>query len=337
VKIIENIYNKCPIIIQNSLVSLYGLELQIMRHGKIFGNICKEIRPHLTWDIGEIEEYQIRELKKIIHTAVNYTDYYGELFKRTKLSVSDIKTLDDLEKIPILNKEEIRKNPTRFINKKYKISKLYKVYTTGTTGTPLEIYCDHTVRKANYAFYQRFLEMGGIDYKKKRITIGGRVIVPHGQNRPPFWRYSFFQKNLLFSSYHIERRNILAFVHKMKDFEPHYIDAYPSSLFALANYINELGINCLNITDGITTSAETLYSEQRDLIERTFGTKILDQYGAAEMCVFIGQCKNGSYHIHPDFAIVEFVNTDGMKAEPGEKAEIICTGFINHIMLSTGR
>ena len=237
-----------------------------------------------------------------------------------------------LKKIPILEKDEIRKAPQNFINKKFNANRLLVVHTTGSTGTPLKIYCNTETRQRNYAFYNRFLNQVGIAFKRRRATFGGRIIVPSKQKKPPFWRYSYFQKNLLFSSYHLTDENIPFYIQQLTKFKPDYIDTYPSSLFCIAQYAKSHNINLRGITKEITTSAETLFPEQRHVIEAVFGVPIYDQYGAAEMCVFVGQCKEGNYHIHTDYGVIEFLREDGSKAKAGEESEIICTSFINPVM-----
>jgi phenylacetate-CoA ligase len=137
---------------------------------------------------------------------------------------------------------------------------------------------------------------------------------------------------MLFSSYHLTEKNIPYYIDELIKFQPDYIDSYPSSLFSIARYAQNHSIDLKNITAGITTSAETLLLQQREAIESIFGVPIVDQYGAAEMCVFVGQCPEGNYHIHSDYAILEFLREDGTVAEPGEEAEIICTGLINPVM-----
>ena len=137
---------------------------------------------------------------------------------------------------------------------------------------------------------------------------------------------------MLFSSYHITEENIPYYIDKLVKFKPDYIDAYPSSLYSIARYAQKHNINIKKVTNGITTSAETLLPDQRETIETVFGVPVTDQYGAAEMCIFVGQCKKGNYHIHSDYAVVEFLKEDGSQAGPGEEAEIVCTGLINPVM-----
>jgi phenylacetate-CoA ligase len=82
----------------------------------------------------------------------------------------------------------------------------------------------------------------------------------------------------------------------------------------------------------IITSGETLFEDQRKVIEEAFQCKVSDQYGCVEMCIFVGQCERGHYHYRPDYSIVEVIKPNGEVAEPGEEGDIVCTGFINPAM-----
>jgi len=326
------IYFKCPDVVQNVLVSIYGYRIDKIRHGKQYCKMLENIEKRLYYTEAEIKNFQEQSLRCLIRSCAQNVPYYKEMFKKNGVMINDDFSINDLKKISILEKTEIRKNTKLFINNNYKKSNLINIHTTGTTGTPLDIYCNTAVRQANYAFYDRFLRNSGIDYKKSRATFGGRIIMSIDKQNPPFWRYSHFQKNLLFSSYHLKDENIQYYIEKLYRYRPHYIDSYPSSIFAIAKYAKQHSIDLKGLTEGITTSAETLFDDQRMIIEEVFGVPVIDQYGAAEMCVFIGQCAHGSYHVHTDYSIVEFLREDGSQAMAGEEAEVVCTGLINEVM-----
>lgn len=327
---VEKIYYQLPVVLQNAFLSTYGLYIQKIRHGKQYRDFLRQIKGHLDLSKEELEEIQWKVFSNLLADSQKYVPYYREVLGGG--SVQDVKCIDDLQKLPLLEKEVLRTSPESLIDERYEKKKLLVVYTTGTTGTPLKIYCTPEVRKKNYAYYSRFLQQAGITYLGKRATFGGRIVVPHAQTEPPFWRYSYFQKNILFSSYHLTEKNIPSYITALRKIQPEYIDTYPSSLFTIAKYAQQQGISLEGITKAITTSAETLFPEQRKIIEDVFGVKIFDQYGAAEMCVFVGQCSYGSYHVHSDYAIIEFLRGDGSPARPGEEAEVVCTGLINSVM-----
>jgi phenylacetate-CoA ligase len=330
--LLESLYFKSPTLIQNIALSAYGYKIDRMHHGGKYSDFFRNVCRQYNFDKNELEDYVNSQIMSLIRDAALDVPYYKELFKRYGLTARDIHSVDDIKKIPLLEKEGLRSDPSRFVSTKYNKNDLVNIHTTGTTGTPLNIYCSPQVRQLNYAYYDRFLSTNSIKHEGKRATFGGRIIVHHNQDKPPFWRYSAFQKNLLFSSYHLTDANMPAYIEKMIDFRPDFIDAYPSSLYAIAFYAKQHNMDLRNVTDGITTSAETLFSEQRKIIESEFGMPVCDQYGAAEMCVFVGQCREGNYHINSDYGLIEFLRDDGTYASEGEEAELVCTGFINPVM-----
>ena len=329
---IEDIYLRSPIAVQNLIVSIYGLYIKGIQNGKGNNEEVNKIKKNLLLNYSDLKDYQVKKIKEIIFESKKNVPYYRNLFQKLDIKVSDIDTLDDIRKIPILGKDHLRGDYKNFVNEKFKKSSLHVIQTTGTTGTPLKVYFNSTSRKLHYAFYERFISQTCINYKMKKATFGGRIIVPFEQQKPPFWRYNYFQKDLLFSSYHLKNENLLHYIDKLKKYRPHYIDSYPSSIYTIARYMEEHKICGKNITDAIITSAETLFQEQRELLEKVFGAPVYDHYGSAEMCVFIGQCKEKNYHVNMDYGVVEFLNDKDQNAKEGEEARIICTGFINTVM-----
>jgi phenylacetate-CoA ligase len=329
---VDNYYFKSPVWLQNLLISLYGLKLKRIRHGKDYRPVFKQIKEHLKFSQDDLSEYQTQQLRKILISASQYVPYYRQVFDQQGIKAQDIQTLADLKKIPILNKDDLRKNSEQFIDHRFKKKSLVAIHTSGTTGSPLTVFCTPEVRQVNYAFFDRFLADVGIPHTGRHATMGGRIIMPPDSMEAPFWRYSYFQKNLLLSIFHLTDKSIPAYVEKLTSFKPDYLDAYPTSLYVLSKYAMDHHLDLSGIAKGITTSAEKLQPEHRKIIESVFRLSIFDQYGSAEMCIFVAQCKDGKYHIHSDYGIVEFLNEKGLPAKPGESAELICTGLINPVM-----
>jgi phenylacetate-CoA ligase len=328
----ENLYLKLPAYLQNLIITAYGIKMQRIQKGHQFYNYIKRIENDYYLSKKNIVSLQLKKLKYTIKEAATHVPYYRDLFQHEKLKIEDIKEIKDIEKIPMLDKKTIKENPERFINEKYNKKKLYCINTSGTTGTPIKIFYNSDVRQLNYAFYDRFLDKYGLSKNHKIATFGGRILMDPAQKEPPFWRCSYLQKNTLFSSYHLTDKNIPYYIEKLKNLQPKYIDSYPSCIYTIAKYMAEKKISGENITQGIVTSAETLFPEQRKVIEKVFGVKVADQYGCTEMCVFAGQCKEGNYHIGMDYGIVEFLNERNKSATSGEEAELVCTGFVNYVM-----
>ena len=61
------------------------------------------------WTREQINSYQIAKLRKLLLHTISYVPYYKELFSDLRLKPGDFHELDDLHKIPILNKETLFK------------------------------------------------------------------------------------------------------------------------------------------------------------------------------------------------------------------------------------
>ncbi|WP_101760242.1 phenylacetate--CoA ligase family protein [Oceanicoccus sp. KOV_DT_Chl] len=331
-KYLEKIYYLLPVFFQNIAISVYGLGVRYTQHAGHYHKYYTESCARANFSADEMAAYVDKELIRIIALAENKVPYYSGLFKEAGITASDFSGVKDLHKIPLLEKSVIRSSPESLVNDDYELEKLIQINTTGSTGTPLKIYCTADVRRKNYAMYDRFLNQAGIRVGDRKATFGGRIVIPSFVKEPPFWRYNLPQRNLLCSSYHLADDNMPAYIDKLRSYRPAYIDSYPSSIYSLAEYAKKNQVDLAGMTAAITTSGETLHENQRQVVEEVFDARIYDQYGAAEMCLFIGQCAAGLYHIHSDFGVVELIDADGQPALPGEEAEVVCTGFINDVM-----
>lgn len=62
------------------------------------------------WSEGDLKEYQNEKLRSLIKHAYENVPYYNDLFRKLRLKPNDIKDTNDLLKLPILTKEDIREN-----------------------------------------------------------------------------------------------------------------------------------------------------------------------------------------------------------------------------------
>ena len=95
----------------------------------------------LWMDDGELEALQEHNLCKQMELIAAFSPYYREVFKRDRVAVEDIRTLRDLERIPVTSKESYLTNPLSFllvVDPPDPLDVTYEItYTSGTTsGTP---------------------------------------------------------------------------------------------------------------------------------------------------------------------------------------------------------
>jgi phenylacetate-CoA ligase len=326
---IERIYEQSPIVLQHAMLSAYGWKLARVRYGAGYASYLETLTRTQYFSETELAELQDDKLRRLIQHCYENVPYYAQLFRERKLTPADFRGVGDLAKLPVLDKETVRARPEIFWARNYLSRACETVSTSGTTGTTLRIRVDVEGRRQNYAFFSRFKHWAGVDPSARSATFAGRPIVPVNQQQSPFWRYNLACNNLLFSSYHLSEQNAPVYVEKLLAWNPQLIDSYPSSLHILARYLLDSGGQRPR-PRAVITSSETLLDHQREAICRAFGTRVFDQYGSAEQVCFISECEQGTYHVHPEFGVVEFLPSAGADSEAGLK--MVGTGFTNWAM-----
>ena len=319
------VYARSPLWAQNLLISAYGLRLLRLRYGRTGRETLASLLKSQWMDAAELQSNQLTALSEVVGRAAVDVPFY----RRRGLEGIDFDSLDQLREVPPLTKSEVQRAGRDMIADSYRRARLTEVHTGGTTGKPLVIYCDGETLQRNYAFFSRFKGWAGVPDGDRVATFAGRTFIPRGGNEP-FWRFNRAANTLLFSSYHIGAKTLPSYVKALADFQPMMIDSYPSSIEAIARYILEHNITSIRPT-AIITSSETLFPVVRDVVEQAFQCQVFDHYGGAEMAALIAQCERGTYHIAPEFGVVEILK-DGQPVARGETGEIVATGFINPVM-----
>lgn len=311
---------------QNVFVTLAGANLARKKFGKGFEQFLKHIETTQWWSQDTLIDYQSQELRRLVGFAYTHCPYYRKKFDQLQLRPTDIKCVEDLRKLPILTKEDVRYNLAHIKPAGARNLKLDLKHTGGTTGTALTLYWDRAATMKEYAFVARHRRWAGVNPFDRQATFGGRVVVPIKRSRPPFWRVNIAEDQTFFSLYHMSEKNFIHYVRKLKPLGPTFIQGYPSAVSAIANLANDAGFSLAG-PRAVFTSSETLMEIQRKAIEKAFGCRVYDWYGSAELAGSIGQCEKGNYHVNSEYGIIE--TDSSMMNDDSHYREIICTSFVN--------
>ena len=318
-------YPALPVPIQHLATAAYGLRMQLVRYGSVYRQTRRALAASERAAPEELARLQAQELRRVVLHAATRTRYFREIFRELRLSPEEIRGPEDLRRLPLLYKATVlaRAHDLRATD----VASVRSYFTSGTTGTTLEVPIDDASRQRNYAFFMRSLSWAGVEGGRS-ATFAGRPIVPATATRPStVWRWNPAMRNRLFSSYHLSPATAAAYSRALCAYAPDYIDSYPSSVATLASLLEEARLPAPR-PRAVITSAETLTAGQRELIERVLG-RCFDQYGCTEQSVFVSQCEYGAYHVHPEYGIVEILRPSGEPVRPGETGEIVCTSFTN--------
>jgi len=314
------------------MASINAYKLDRQRHSRQFQKLLKEIKERNSWTAKQFRDYQCRQLQVLIQNAARYVPYYRDLFYKLSIDPGSIKDLDDLAKLPILEKDIVRCDPESLLDERYNKKKLIVAHTSGTTGTPLSLYRNIWLNSVAFAYNE--IRCHGVVSMQRRVnrsvSIGGHIIAAPTRRKPPFWVLNRRWKQLYMSSYHLLPQYLDYYVEKLREFKGEYIEGYPSSVAAVAKHIVDNNLDPVFFKACFTT-AETLVDYQRELIQKAFCCKTYSQYGCGELVVFAAECPRGSMHLSPEVGIVEVVDDDDKPVPKGNSGHLICTSLVNSV------
>lgn len=328
---LQAIYNKSPYYIQTLLLNIYSAKIHQQRYGKKFKSIFLDLEKSQYFTKDQIIEYQTINFLKIVRHAYETVPYYKTLFDRHGVKLSDIQSLGDAGKIPLLTKNDIRENFSNLISNKFNKNELAMGGTSGTTGTPLKVLWDINTCIYNNAVDWRQKAWAGVYYGDKIAQLLGRPIVSTKRKKKPFWQRDYLHNQLWMSSFHLSDENIIHYIDKLTSFGPVAIEGYPSTLYILADYMNRN--NIVVPMKAAFSSSETLLSFQKDAITKAFSCDLYDFYGLAERVVFATECnQHDGKHLNFEYGYTEIVHDDGRNVLPGEIGYLVSTSLQNYGM-----
>jgi phenylacetate-CoA ligase len=328
---LNRLYRNSPGFIQNIMVTGYGLKIYRREYGPKFKKSLSEFEARQWLTREQVIEYQNRKLSALIKHAYENIPYYRKIMDSRKLKPSDITRVEDLNKLPIITREDVRANKEEMVAGNYKPAQLIKGFTSGTTGSPLELIWDNEICHVKTVVDWRQKKIAGIAPGDRMAFFLGRTMVPLSRKTPPFWRHNLILNHLFCSSWHLSSKTLPLYFEKLSKFKPVAIEGYPSTMYILAKYLVEN--NRTFPLKAAFTSSETLMPHHRETIEKAFGCKLFDFYGMAERVAFATECElHDGKHINMDFSILETVTNDGEPAAAGQMGRIVATGFHNFAM-----
>ena len=314
---IKSIYKKSPIWFQNFIISSYGFIIYKQRYGKVYKeSFVKFINSsHSNFDKEVLLQEKL--LQSFLKNTVKNSKFYRELYE--DIDISEIKTIKDLHKLPIINKEDLRTNSDVI----YTISKKEAIvtFTGGTTGKSLKILFTKDDFQKRMAYLDAFKYKVGIKnvFKVRKATFSGRDFI-YSDTTKIFWRTNYIYNQRLYSTFHLKDDNLPYYISNLNNYKPEIINGFVSAIYDLADFINRNNIELSFKPKAIFTTSETLLPFQRNLIEKVFNSSIYNQYASAEGAPFITECKSKNLHYNLDTGVIETIST-------GEGNQMVITSF----------
>ena len=326
-----SLYSSLPYWLQNVAVSLHGYKLKKQRFNDEFFRILDFLNSTQGWSPEQIRAYKEEHLYKIIEHAYKHCPYYRKKYSDAGLSPDDFKGLEDLQKFPILTKEEVRAFAGGMVADNVRKADLVPFHTSGSTGKPLNFFLTKYSVPYYWAVDQRYKSRFGFDFGKTCLNLTGKPIVPITSNSSPYWRYDRVLHRYFLNMQQIASDKIEAIAKFLERKRFEYFIGYPSIMTALASELEEARLELQNPPRHIFTGAEKIYPNQVGILQRVFpGVQIHELYSFSEEAAIATHCRQGVYHEDFEFGHMELENPQWV--DGGMQGNILATGFMNYGM-----
>lgn len=307
----ELIYSAAPYWLQNIILNLESFRIHKRRYSKKYVETYKNISENTFLSKRDLTNYQEAMLRSFLKSAAD-THFWSDKFRLYKLNIEAKDCLQEIKKLPILSKKEVKENIDKIVNKKFLSLNNYSfAHTSGTTGSGLIFPQTNHMEQVTWATWWRYRNVHNISNKNLCGYFGGRKILKTRQTTTPFWIKSHPLNQLFFSGYHINADNVQSYLEAIVRHQITWLHGYPSLLSWVVKLARDKKLNyefpALKI---ITTGAENLTIWQRENISTFFNAPVREHYGQAEGVANFSECKNGFLHVDEDFSLVEFIQED---------------------------
>lgn len=275
----------------------------------------------------EIKAFQESKLKEALVYLSEKSPFYQRLFKSNDIPISDIKTLEDLAKLPTTSKNDLQRFNNDFLCvPKSKI--IDYVTTSGTLGEPV-----------TFALTDKDLDR--LAYNEA-ISFACAGITEHDTLQLMTTMDRRFMAGL---AYFLGARQLGAGIIRLgagvpelqwdsiQKFKPTYLVGVPSFLLKLIDYakthaidLNQAGIK------GVICIGEPIRNEDFSLntlgqkINNDWNINLLSTYASTEMSTAFTECtaQKGGHH-HPELIVVEILDEDDLPVNEGGVGELTIT------------
>lgn len=301
-----SVYDRLPVFAQNMAFSYMGGRIQKTRFGAGFHQMLSEFESHEGWSRDQLFAWRDERLCELVRHCYDTVPHYRFVMDEGGIDPASIKTGEDLKRLPVITKADVRADPESFVSSKAKGMNLLHVHTSGTTGSGFQFESTVECQQAQFACFWRYYRKHGLDLGTWQAQFSSRAAVPRRMANPPFWRVDKPGRRYYMSAFHESPANMRAYYEFIRDEGLPWISGYPSLMVLLAQWMNERGLN-YDFVRAVTCGAENLLDHQVAAMEKAFGVRPVQTYGQTENVAIFSTEPDGRILVDEDFSVVEFM------------------------------
>jgi phenylacetate-CoA ligase len=284
------------------------------------------------WPEERLIEERDRRVREIVAYAATTVPYYQEMLRREGIDPGDIRTAEDLERLPLIDRDWVRRDPERFRSTSKAGQAAIASHTSGTTRTPITIYEDCHSMLVNSAYNVRERPVIQKLLGVRRVPRAAYIEYPAstlGDLRAALDRARYRPRRG--SALRLPMSEPIAnVVARINEYQPDILASCGTYLEALFRTVAARGLR-LHTPRLLIYGADAMTESGKRLIREEFGVPIYSTYQSVEMPKIGFTCEaQGHFHLHVDLTHVRIINRNGRTLPSGQSGEVVASNLFNH-------
>jgi phenylacetate-coenzyme A ligase PaaK-like adenylate-forming protein len=283
--------------------------------------------------LAAIQRVQGRRVRSMVSHAYRTVPYYRETMTRLGLGLDDFRTIDDLTKLPVIEREQLQRDPEYFVSTAQPLDRYLKLQSGGSSGRPCTVYHDTAAIFQNAAHAERERSMlialvgRSFGYRETVFasSLGTDRRVQEFSRRRGFFPAGMQIHRQYLSLMDAPEKNVPL----LNTFQPDVIHGFGSYLEILFSYLRATG-QSFHRPQAITYSSDGMSNATRRFIKETLGVPIVSTYEAIEAFKIGFECLHGrGLHLNIDLYPVRVVNARGESLPDEENGDVVVSNLVN--------
>jgi phenylacetate-CoA ligase len=275
-----------------------------------------------TWSHEQLVAFQLDRLRELV-SAAETTRFYRRRLAEAGVSGRALVSLEDLRRLPILDKREIRVDdealhvprPPRFLSSA----------TSGSTGAPLRVRTTAEMDAAGRAAAWRMLSWYAVPFGAPSVIFMAETIQHNARLRIESRLSGAMFGRPLPNAFHTPQDRGVDHIVAIR---PRAVWAYPSLLTEIAKAARVRGVDLSQLGVRVCgVGGEQVLPTQRRAIAEAFGCSVASLYGSSEGHFMAVECPSGSLHVNEPI-LLEIVDAHGSVVPDGVRGEVVITPLL---------
>lgn len=257
--------------------------------------------------------------RRVVTHAYGTTEFYRGLYDAAGFHPDQLEGPDDVESVPCISREDVRKQGSRMIVRGVKPGSLTRLSTSGTTGTPLSLFTDWRGIQREWASI--VYQWGRVGYRLGDGRVEFRGVIASGVP------YAVIpeERVLRINVHGLSESNLPEIVREIERSGYAFFQGYPSAIERFALLLERRPDVSLRPPRALLLSSESVHERQLEQLERVFPeSRLFAHYGQAERVAL------GAWM--PPRRAYYFLPAHGYIERDVASNQIIATGFGNEVM-----